>query len=120
MKENYLLRTRIVSADSEPRKYVVLRNYIRSLKNIYSKESKDRVEILIYSQSNQAREQDDCYIMVVIGKQKLSGKHFLMSEFQYSILRILKGEYKLTNVMHCAIWYHMYNLKNVKTPMEEC
>ena len=69
MKENYLLRTRIVSADSEPRKYVVLRNYIRSLKNIYSKESRDRVEILIYSQSNQAREQDDCYIMVVIGKQ---------------------------------------------------
>ena len=20
----------------------------------------------------------------------------------------------------CAIWYHLYNLKNVKTPMDEC
>ena len=24
------------------------------------------------------------------------------------------------NVMRYAIWYHLYNLKNVKTPMEEC
>ena len=23
-------------------------------------------------------------------------------------------------VMCCAIWYHLHNLKNVKTPMEEC
>ena len=23
-------------------------------------------------------------------------------------------------VMFCAIWYHLYNLKNVKTPMVEC
>ena len=23
-------------------------------------------------------------------------------------------------VMRCAIWYHLYNIKNVKTPMEEC
>ena len=22
--------------------------------------------------------------------------------------------------MPCAIWNHLYNLKNVKTPMEEC
>ena len=22
--------------------------------------------------------------------------------------------------MRCAIWYHLYNLKNVKTPMKEC
>ena len=22
--------------------------------------------------------------------------------------------------MRCAIWYHLYNLKNVKAPMEEC
>ena len=25
-----------------------------------------------------------------------------------------------TYVMRCAIWYHLHNLKNVKTPMEEC
>ena len=25
-----------------------------------------------------------------------------------------------TYVMFCAILYHLYNLKNVKTPMEEC
>ena len=23
-------------------------------------------------------------------------------------------------VMRCAIWYYLYKLKNVKTPMEEC
>ena len=23
-------------------------------------------------------------------------------------------------VMLCAIWYHLYNLKTLKTPMEEC
>ena len=23
-------------------------------------------------------------------------------------------------VMRCAIWYYLHNLKNVKTPMEEC
>ena len=22
-------------------------------------------------------------------------------------------------VMHCAIWYHLYNLKHLKTPMED-
>ena len=25
-----------------------------------------------------------------------------------------------TNVVRCAIWYDLYNLKNVKLPMEEC
>ena len=23
-------------------------------------------------------------------------------------------------VMFCAIWYHLYNFKNMKTPMNEC
>ena len=27
---------------------------------------------------------------------------------------------KLFYLMLCAIWYHLYNLKNVETPMEEC
>ena len=27
---------------------------------------------------------------------------------------------ELKHVMRCAIWYHLYNLKNVKNTQEEC
>ena len=42
--------------------------------------------------------------------------HFLKNTCGWLLLflRILKQEYKYKYVMRCAIWYHVYNLKNVK------
>ena len=34
----------------------------------------------------------------------------------FSSCKIYLGIYET----HCVIWYHLYKLKNVKTPMEEC
>ena len=36
----------------------------------------------------------------------------------FSIVSIV--DFEQLNVRSCTIWYHWYNLKNEKTPMEEC
>ena len=35
-------------------------------------------------------------------------------------LKFLRPAMATTNVMHCAIWYHLYNLKNVENVAKAC
>ena len=38
----------------------------------------------------------------------------------YGVDATVESNLNLIYMMRCAIWYHLCNLKNMKTPMEEC